>query len=148
MAEIGLAASLLQIAGAGIKLSLTLYEFGATVSVAGEEVAFIAKNVTLYSGVLQALAQRLKSEGAVHSLEALNLASDIEGQSHVIFKKIEKLLPSPHPRHNSISLLQRIAWNFKKPRVEHLVGQLEYLKSTTSLLVQVLFTGELSKVHR
>jgi hypothetical protein len=40
MAEIGVAASLIQIAGAAIQLTRTLYEFGSTTSAAREQVDY------------------------------------------------------------------------------------------------------------
>ena len=60
MAEFAVAAAILQAAGAGIKLSWTLYDFGSTVSSAREHTDSIAQNVTLYSGVLKTLDRRLK----------------------------------------------------------------------------------------
>ena len=147
MAEaFAVAASVFQVAGAGVKLTKVLYEFAATISAANEEIEDIAKNVSLYASVLQSLSRRLKSDKAVHSVEGLKVAQELETSSHELFKKIKKLLPKGKWGHNhSLSKLEKVKWSFKKVRVAYFVGQLEYLKSTVSLLVQILFTAELSQ---
>jgi len=143
MAEFAIAAAILQVAGAGFKLSWTLYEFGSTVSSAQEHTDFIAQNVTLYSGVLKTLGQRLKDDEPVHSAEALDLAEELQDSSEEIFEKIHELLPKREKYSNSVSFMQRIAWVFKKSRVDFLVGQLDSLKATVSLLVTILYAGRM-----
>ena len=48
MAEIGLVASLVGIAGAAVRLTRTLYDFGSTAPAAQEQVDYISKNVSFY----------------------------------------------------------------------------------------------------
>jgi hypothetical protein len=48
MAELGVAASILQIAGAGIRLILALHQFGSTAAAAQEEINGTATCVSLY----------------------------------------------------------------------------------------------------
>ena len=57
-----------------------------------------------------------------------------------MFTRIRKLLPR-RDKNDELSFLQRISWNFKT-KVDVLVGELEYLKSTTQLLVYVIFMGK------
>lgn len=140
--EFALAASILQVAGAGVKLSKTLYDFGSTASSAGEQTDFIARNVTLYSGVLQTLGQRLQDDASVHSTDALDLAKELQEQSDYVFERIRELLRGSTGNGETLSFMQKIKWAFRKGRVDYLVAQLEYLKSTVSLLVQILYTGQ------
>ena len=65
MAEIGLIASVVGIAGAGLKLSITLYTFSETVATATSDIKNIARDVSLTSAVLEELGRNLK--GTFHS---------------------------------------------------------------------------------
>ena len=58
MAEIGVIASFISIAGAAAQLTRTLYVFGSTTSAAREHVDHIAKNVSFYSDVLELLVEQ------------------------------------------------------------------------------------------
>ena len=88
------------------------------------------RNVMLYSNVLKTLGQRLKDEESVHSAEALDLAEELQDSSEEIFEKIHDLLPKHEKYTNSVSFMQRIAWVFRKSRVDYVVGQLDSLKAT------------------
>jgi hypothetical protein len=145
MAEIGLAASLLGISSFGIKLTTTLYSFASTASSARKQTDFIARHIKLYSEVLDLLGQRIEDEEPIHSDKALRLVDEICEQSYFLFGKIEDLLPDSN---DSISLLQKIKWNFKKPKADWLVSELEYLKSTVNLLISVLYAGKKIRTYR
>lgn len=47
-----------------------------------------------------------------------------------------------------MNLAQRIKWTYSKARVELLVAEIEYLKSTVNLLVSVLYTGKTIRSYR
>ncbi len=139
MAEVGLVASLLGIASFGVQLSTSLYRFGSNVTNAREQTDYIARHVTLYSDVLELLAQRIDDDEPIHSHKALNLVDEIYDQSYDLFDKIEDLLPD---RRDKINFVQKIKWNFKKIKVDLLVAEIEYLKSTVNLLVSILYAGK------
>lgn len=69
MAEIGFAASIIAIAGAGVKLTMELHRFGSTAVSARTEIDSIAKSVSLYSWTLKMLGAKLKEDKPVHSAE-------------------------------------------------------------------------------
>ena len=135
MAEFAIATGIVQVAGAGIALMKALYNFGATTSSAGEQTDFIGKKITLYCRVLRTLGQQLKVKEPDHTAEALHVAREIHEQSKSLFQKIRKLLPAADRDGSGLSFKQKILWNFRRNRVDYLVGQLEYLKSTVSLLL-------------
>jgi len=60
MAELGIIASVVQIADLGVRLSLRLYTFGETVASADKSIISIAKDVSLASSVLRELGQTLE----------------------------------------------------------------------------------------
>ena len=133
MAEV--AASIIGISTFGIKLTLTLYEFGSTTSSAKQQADHIARHVTLYSNVLELLAERLEADAPIISEAAFDLAEELYDQSDELFGRIRSLLPRKDGR-DEVSFLQKIAWNFKKTKVDVLVGELDRLKAT------VIFAGK------
>jgi hypothetical protein len=74
MAEVGLIASLVSIAGAAVQLTRTLYAFGSTTSAAREHVDHIAKNVSFYSGVLELLVEQFGNDRPIllHPITSLS----------------------------------------------------------------------------
>ncbi len=139
MAEVGVAASLIGIATFGIQLTTTLYNFGATASSAREHTDYIARHVALYADVLELLARRIDDDEPIHSHKALDLDDEIYDQSHELFENVRSLLPD---RADKISFMQKIKWNFKKTKVDLLVSEIEYMKTTVSLLVNILYAGK------
>ncbi|KAK5277689.1 hypothetical protein LTR40_010084, partial [Exophiala xenobiotica] len=127
MAEVGVAASLIGIASFGIQLTKTLYNFGATASSAREHTDYIARHVALYADVLELLAQRIDDDEPIHSHKALDLVGEIYDQSHEPFDKVRDLLPD---RGDKINFMQKVLWNFKKTKVDLLVSEIEYMKTT------------------
>ncbi|OAL25863.1 hypothetical protein AYO20_10325 [Fonsecaea nubica] len=145
MAEIGLVASLLGISTFAIQLTTVLYNFGSTASSAREQTDYVARHVTLYSDVLEILAQRIDDDEPIHSRQALDLVNDIYGHSRDLFDKIRDLLPD---RADKVSFVDKIKWNFKKTKVDLLVSEIQYLKSTVNLLVSVLYAGRTIRRHK
>jgi hypothetical protein len=139
MAEIlGVVSSLISVSGAAIQLTKTLYDFGSTTAAAREQVDYIGKNVSFYSDVLELLVEQLESDRPVHSKKAISLAERVFDHSYDLFDRIEDLIPDRRRTRDQFTFLQRVAWNFKKTQVNLLVGEIEHLKSTVQLLVQVL----------
>ncbi|KAF7511438.1 hypothetical protein GJ744_004627 [Endocarpon pusillum] len=138
MAE--LAAGVIGISTFGIQLTRTLYEFGSTASSAKEQTDYIARHVTLYASVLDLLSERIDEEDPILSSKAYDLVEELGDQSYNLFHKIEKLLPVRGK--DDLTFFEKIKWNFKKSKVELLVGELDYLKSTVHLLVSVIFAGK------
>jgi hypothetical protein len=148
MAEVGIAASLIGITGAAISLARTLYVFGSTTSAAREQVDYIGKNVSFYSDVLELLVEQFEHDRPIHSKKAIALAEKLHDHSHDLFNRIRDLIPDSRRTRDRISFLQKVAWNFKKTKVDLLVGELENLKSTVQLLVQVLCAARQIHVYQ
>jgi hypothetical protein len=94
--------------------------------------------VPYYSNVLELLVEQFEHDRPIHSAKAVALAEKLYDHSYDLFDRIRDLIPGGHRARDHLSFLQRIAWNFKKTKVDLLVGELEKLKSTVRLLVQVL----------
>jgi hypothetical protein len=147
-AEIGIAASLIQITGPAIQLTRTLYEFGLTTSTAREQVDYIGKNVSYYSEVLELLVEQFEHDRPIHSTKAVALAEKLYDHSYDLFDRIRDLIPGGRRARNHLSFLQQIAWNFKKTKVDLVVGELEKLKSTVQLLIQVLCAARQIRAYK
>jgi hypothetical protein len=141
----GLVASILGISTFAIRLTKNLYEFGSSVSAARSQIDRIAQNISNYALVLDLLAERLDDDAPIHSEKALKLVHDLRDQSNELLHDINDLLPRPLSGRRRVSLTSRLAWDFK---VDLLVGELEYLKSTVNLVVQVLYAGKEIRVYQ
>jgi len=137
-AEIGIVASLIAISGAGITLTKALYDFGSIAAGAQAQVDRIGRNVSYYSETLDLLAEEIGNDRSLHSQKAVRLVEKLYDGSHYIFDEIHGLIPDRQRTRDQFTFLQRIAWNFKKTKVDLLIGELENLKSTAQLLVSVL----------
>ena len=141
-------ASILGIASFGISLTRTLYDFGATAAAAKDQTDYVARNISFYSNVLGLLADTLDEEEPIHSKRALNLVNELYDQSHDLFDRVKRLLPDRKKITDQPSFIQKILWSFKRSKVECLVRELEYLKSTVDLLLHVLTLGKKLRSRR
>ncbi|KAF3045777.1 hypothetical protein E8E11_005211 [Didymella keratinophila] len=142
MAEVvGLAASVLQIGGAGAKLSVELYNFISTASRADKEVMYIADDVELTSNVLSEVGRVLAGDDAkkLVNQKAVQHAKDLIKQCEEVFNKLNDVVQrARRPDGNGklrIGFRAKMSWPMKEQRVELLRRRLETLKSS----LQVLF---------
>ncbi|KAL6719648.1 hypothetical protein ACLMJK_001569 [Lecanora helva] len=149
MVELGIAASIIQVADIGVRLSLKLYTFGEIVSVADESVNSISKEVSLTSSVLTQLGILLKEEQRLRvcSDHALQTADGIVKECLGVFHQMEQTLVKKVPHLRSIDgekakratiLLNRLKWPYLQPRLELMRTNLERLKSTLNLMFNVI----------
>jgi hypothetical protein len=155
MAEIGLIASVIGIAGAGIKLSITLYTFSETVATAADSIKAIAKDVSLTSAVLEELGSNLKQDeqARLYSGTALKTAQAVVVDCEAVFKQIDSALSKSIERIGGVtgsgrrkgkggkvvlSAMEKLKWPFLQPKMEELRANLERLKITLVLMLNVL----------
>jgi hypothetical protein len=141
MEAVSVIASILGISSFAIELTTTLYEFGDAVTSAKEQTGRIAQNISNYSTVLELLQERLEADGPIYSQKALHIVEQLSQQSQELFDAIRKLIPWSPPW-TGPKWRQKIPWALRKTKADLLVGQLEYLKSTLSLLLDVVYAGK------
>jgi len=151
MAELGIIASILGVAQVGVYLSQKLYAVGSSAAAAPHNIHRVATNVTLFAGLLKHVANVLEGSRKLISCEAEDLVRRVVGECEVLFKEIEGMLGSageedvksgtekPLGRSKRrLSVLRRVKWRFEQPRADWMMAQLEYLKTTLSVLIQTL----------
>ncbi|KAL8832431.1 MAG: hypothetical protein Q9170_004889 [Blastenia crenularia] len=141
-------ASIIGIAGAGFRLSLVLNALGVETATADVEIQNIARAISNYALTLKQLALTLESAKSIATQSAMETAKQIADQSQVIFDDIKDMADldqhkDEHGNLRSIAVNQRVKWCFKKQRLQYLLGQLESLKLSLSLMLQVLQFGKL-----
>lgn len=99
MAEIGIIASVVQIADTGLRLSVKLYTFGEIVASADRSVISISKDVSLTSGVLKELGQILDKdrETQTFSENAVQTADGVVKACLEVFREMEDILVKKMP---------------------------------------------------
>ncbi|KAL8735281.1 MAG: hypothetical protein Q9181_002856 [Wetmoreana brouardii] len=148
MADFSIIATIIGIAGAGFRLSLVLNAVGVEMATADVEIQSIARAISEYAFTLKQLALTLESAKAIATQSAMETAKRIADQSQVVFDDIKDMTELDQKKDErghlqSIAVAQRVKWCFKKQRLQYLLGQLNSLKLSLSLMSQVLQLGKL-----
>jgi hypothetical protein len=135
MAEIGLIASVIQVAGAGLKLSQTLYQYADSVASADRRIKDIAKEVQLTSFVINELGDIFKADNtsALLSKNALKTADETVRECSTVFSELDAAL-----KKSAKGKMGKWLLPFKESKLELLRAHVDKLKSTLQLLMQVL----------
>ena len=149
MAELGIVASIIQIADVGLRLSLRLYSFGETAASADKAIVSISKDVSLTSSVLQELGEHLKkdrdapicSENAIKTAEeigreCLHVFQELDG---ALEKGLKRLGVGGREKSRWISTVkERLRWPLLQPKMELLRTNLDRLRVTLLLMLNVM----------
>ncbi len=140
-------ASIIGVAGAGFRLSLILNAVGSEISNAECDIHSIAKGISLFSLMLKQVGKTMEEGKTVASQSAMDTAMEIRDQSQVVFDEIKNMIDLAQGRDEqgnlrSITIAQRLKWCFKKQKVQYLLGQLESLKLSLSIMLQILQMGK------
>jgi hypothetical protein len=148
MAGLGVIASVIQIADVGLRLSIKLYTFGEIVASADRSVISISKDVSLTSSVLKELGQVLDKDGKAHLLSknAVDTAGTVVNECLEVFQEMESILVKKLPNLSTQSgrtpkpalLLERLRWPYLQPKLRLLRSNLDRLKSTLLLMLNVI----------
>ena len=144
MAELGIIASVIQIADVGLRLSIKLYTFGEIVASADRSVISISKDVSLTSGVLKELGQILDKdrEARTFSENAVRTADGVVKECLEVFQEMEEILVKKLPSlgggdkngrggdraKKAIVMLERLKWGYLQPKLQLLRSNLDRLK--------------------
>ncbi|KAL8688096.1 MAG: hypothetical protein Q9218_005905 [Villophora microphyllina] len=149
MAEFAVVSSIIQIADVGLRLSLKLYTISETIARADKTILSISKDVSLTASVLHELGTHLEKDKEVKicSENAVKTAEQIVQECLKVFHEIEGLLEkhttktategkSKHRWTESIA--GRMKWPFLQPKMQLLMSNLDRLKATMMLMLNVI----------
>lgn len=148
MAEV--VASIIGISTFGVKLTDALYKFGSNFSVAREQTSRISERVADYTTILDILSTTIEDEAEFVSDKANLMIQKLCDQSTDLFCDIVDHLPRRKDTNgrDSISFRDKVLWNFRKSRVELLLGQLEYVKSNILLILMTTLIGRKARSRK
>ena len=148
MAELAFIASIVQVADVGIRLSLRLYAFGETVASADRSISAISCDVSLTSSVLKELGHILQEDKArIYSNTAVKTAEAVVRECSRAFHEMDALLLKKVPQLQSTCMdkksratlmLERLRWPAIKGKIEFLRSNLDRMKSTLTLMLNVI----------
>lgn len=146
----GSQASIVKIAGAGLRLSLLLNAAACQLAQSKLEIHSIAKGISLFALSLKDAGQTLESTGFHRTSEATEKVWEIAGQGQMIFIEIEHMLDMLKSTDGDddlrrIPLQERLKWCFQKQHVTYLLAQLDSLKLSLIVWLQILQLGNIIK---
>lgn len=136
MAEaIGLVASVVQLAGTGLKLSQALYQYADGVANADRRIREIAKEIRLTSFVIEELGNIFKRDDTLNliSSSAIATANETLRECSELFGEIETTLTK-----SGKGKMGRLMLPFRENKIELQRNHIDKLKSTLQLMMQVL----------
>jgi hypothetical protein len=141
---LSVAASILGIASAGIKLSSALYRYTEMVSNADKTIRNIARDLSITSSVVTELGALLGQDSEVRfHLEALMTARDAVRSCDEVFKEIQheldKNLDLEGKGKSAMTNIRKLKWPLVQPKLTVLHMRLESLKNTLVLVLNVVF---------
>ncbi|KAJ5542563.1 hypothetical protein N7535_004985 [Penicillium sp. DV-2018c] len=147
----GVAASVIQVADFGAKLSVQLFAFYRQVKTANETIQLLANEVALVSAILRELGESLKEEESAKlcSDEAFTTLKRLLDESRDVLTQIERVVSandlSGKSRMHQVAGKVRLA--LIEPSLNPLKTNLERLKSTMLLLLNVIMFAAKVRNH-
>ena len=149
MAEVGIIATVLQIADIGLRLPLRLHTLGERVASTDKSIISISKDVSLALNVLKELGQTLGSDrdSPIYSPQAIQTAETIvkyclrilEEVDQVLVKNLANTMSAEKEEKDrsfrAVQVLERLKWPFVKRKIELLTSNLERQKSAWVLML-------------
>ncbi|KAJ5905721.1 uncharacterized protein N7473_002637 [Penicillium subrubescens] len=147
---IGIAASIIQIADLGTKLSVKLFSFYRQIQNADKAIQHLSSDVALTCAILRELGDSLKQDeqSKLCSPEAHLTAKQMLKQCEEVLQQIQNMIdesraPCKSRWQQATNKLRNV---LNEPDVNLVRGNLERLKSTMLLLLNVvMFAGQLRK---
>lgn len=156
---LGVAASIIQIADLGARVSIKLSTFYHKVKQANENIRNLSTDVALTCTVLKQLGDNLQQDENVqlYSPDAFSVAKNIMGECDKVFRQIESAmeddLGASASANNTSSVkyhvrkaARKLHFVFLEPQLEVLQSNLDRLKSTMLLMLNVIiYAGQVRR---
>lgn len=149
MAEFAIVATIIQIADVGLRLSLKLYTFGETIASADRTIISISKDISLTSSVLKELGHNLEKDKQTQicSENAIKTAEEVVQECLKVFQEIDGMLEKIVASTSQIGTMKakwtsamvgKLKWPFLQPKMQLLRSNLDKLKATLLLMLNVM----------
>ena len=155
MDGVGLAASIIAIATAGLQISVKLIAFASQVKTASQQVNFLANDVSITSSILHQLGELIEQKADQnevgifnsHGLTTTKASADVCKR---IFEVIEEELKNASKQTRTgvrvgdrieLSRTEQAKWPFLQPSMDSLRKDLQEAKGTLMLTLQVATLG-------
>jgi predicted transcriptional regulator len=156
---LGVAASIIQIADLGARVSIKLSTFYHKVKQANDNIQNLSTDVALTCTVLKQLGDNLQQDENVklYSPDAFSVAKDIMGECDKVFRQIESAMeddiisasPSASTsavKHHVRKAAHKLHFVFLEPQLSVLQSNLDRLKSTMLLMLNVIiYAGQVRR---
>lgn len=149
---LGIAASVLQIADLGGKLSVRLFTFSRKIKNADKNIETISRDIAVTGAVLQELGSELEKDGQLGfcSKKAVETAEKLITDCHTIFKELNEALEGVKKDSNGRNIILgwqgRVKWPFLEANIEQLRLNLERLKSSLLVMLNVfILAGQMAE---
>lgn len=152
---LGIVASVIQIADIGARLSVKLCTFAHKIKNADANIRFVSTDVALTCNVLRELGENLKKDerGKLCGEGAVRTAEGVVRECQKVFEELEGCIDGTragNEEKGKKGLINRIGRGVKftvaEPQIELLRSNLERLKSTLLLMLNVIiYAGQLRR---
>jgi hypothetical protein len=142
---VGIAASVLQLADLGGRLSVKLFTFSRKIKNADKSIASISAEIAQTGSILQHLGNELQKDDQlkVCSAEAVATAKLLVTDCYKIFDDLNESLDAKAPKNKVVAAWkQRIIFPLVEPQINLLNTNLERLKSSLLVMLNVLIFAE------
>jgi hypothetical protein len=147
---VGIAASVLQIAELGGRLSVKLFTFGRKIKNADKNIDSISQDIAATGAVLQELGNTLKKDDQTRlcSDEAVATTRMLVAGCHKVFAELNDTLDGSGSGSKLVlGWKQRLKYPFLEPQIDLLRTNLERLKSSLLVILNVLVFAEQIKKY-
>lgn len=145
---LGIAASVVQIADLGGRLSVKLFTFSRKIKNADKSIDIISRDIAATGAVLQQLGKELEKDDQLRlcSIEAVSTARDLVEDCNRVFVELDDALGGRGSHGRTRRLVagwkDRIKFPFLEAHIELLRSNLERLKSSLLVMLNVLIFAE------
>jgi hypothetical protein len=158
---IGIAASIVQIAELGAKLSVKLFTVSRTIKGAQRSIQGISEEIAVTSTVLRQLGTELEKDvqGDLYSTEAITTTKGIMAGCQDIFKQLNRAISTDGqdapggggaatgPSATLTDLKKRLKFTFMESQIDGMRGKLERFKSSLLVMLNLLiFAGQIRRL--
>jgi len=142
---LGIAASVIQIADLGGKLSVKLFTFSRKIQNAHKSIDSISQDIAATGAVLTELGNELNKKDNVRlcSPAAIDTTRSLVDSCNKLFTELNEAIDGSGNGHKLIvGLKQRLKFPFLEPQIELLRSNLERLKTSLLVVLNVLILAE------